>query len=279
MGRSHGDVQALITQGGGATTTAIHYAHLDHLGGTNVVSNASGALEETISYYPFGSSRLDQKSGSFDESKKFTGHEYDDQTGLYYMQARYQSPSIGRFVSEDPSFLDLGRPDFKQLYSQPLDLFLRNPQQLNSYTYVNNNPVINRDPDGRYWQVVAAVAMAAWDYVTTPLVDADATPEQIQSIQQKYTALNTASLLLPAGTTEKAATKGVQLVEKTAVKAASPNVLVQSVENASSKLGAWGGSNAGKVFSPQTRIEAYLEAHGLLCILWPTHKLAAGFWT
>ncbi len=91
-----------------ATTTTLHIIHTDHLGGTNVVTNASGTLEETLSYYPFGSSRLDTTTG-FTESKKFTGHEYDTETGLYYMQARYQNPSVGRFVSEDPSFLNVAQ--------------------------------------------------------------------------------------------------------------------------------------------------------------------------
>lgn len=144
------------TQGGGGGAPALHIIHTDHLGGTNVVSDANGTLEQTLSYYPFGSTRIDAKAGTFNERNKFTGHKFDDATGLYYMNARYQEPRIGRFVSEDPSFLDIGRPDFKQLYNQPLALFLATPQNLNSYSYVDNNPVTMRDPDGRegeyFWQ-------------------------------------------------------------------------------------------------------------------------------
>jgi hypothetical protein len=37
--------------------------------------------------------------GAFSETNKFTGHELEDESGLDYMQARYQKPEVGRFVS------------------------------------------------------------------------------------------------------------------------------------------------------------------------------------
>ena len=59
------------------------------------------------------------------------------------MQARYQNPAIGRFVSQDPSFLNIG-VDRKNDYIQ-----LSQPQKLNSYSYVENNPISMKDPDGK----------------------------------------------------------------------------------------------------------------------------------
>ena len=43
----------------GSTTTAkVYYIHDDPLGGTNVISNASGTLAEVLDYYPFGGIRV-----------------------------------------------------------------------------------------------------------------------------------------------------------------------------------------------------------------------------
>lgn len=58
--------------------------------------------------------------------------------GLYYFNARYQNPTIGKFVSQDPSARD--NPEN----------FLADPQQLNYYSYGRDNPIINTDPTGKY---------------------------------------------------------------------------------------------------------------------------------
>lgn len=66
------------------------------------------------------------------------------------MNARYQEPRIGRFVSEDPSHLALGdAKQLKQLTGQDLKAYLTDPQQLNSYSYVENNPLTKTDPTGQ----------------------------------------------------------------------------------------------------------------------------------
>src|SRR5215831_3141963 len=104
----------------GSTTTAkVYYIHDDALGGTNVVSNASGTVSQVIEYYPFGGTRLDDQTAAFGEQRRFTGHEFDTGTGLNYMNARYQDPVRGQFISEDPAVKAASR-----------DL-LQDPQQLN----------------------------------------------------------------------------------------------------------------------------------------------------
>lgn len=58
----------------------------------------------------------------------YTGRDYDSETGLQYYRARYYSPSIGRFLSEDPSRFTSGT--------------------INFYPYVTNDPIDFYDPSG-----------------------------------------------------------------------------------------------------------------------------------
>ncbi|MCI0711843.1 MAG: RHS repeat-associated core domain-containing protein [Chloroflexi bacterium] len=40
----------------------------------------------------------------------YTGQQYDDATGLYFLRARYYDPAIGRFLSQDPYPVNTGNP-------------------------------------------------------------------------------------------------------------------------------------------------------------------------
>jgi RHS repeat-associated protein len=133
-------------------STTVNFVHTDHLTGSNIVSDGSGAIIENMDYYPFGEIRIDDKTTSFNEQNKFTGHDYDALNGYSYMKARYQDGKIGRFISQDPVFLNIGSLDVKKQ-----KVLLSDPQQLNSYSYAENNPLKYVDPDGKQ----AVVAMPA----------------------------------------------------------------------------------------------------------------------
>lgn len=84
-------------------------------------------------------------SPTVDLNHRFTGQELDPETGLHYYGGRYYDQEIGRFASPDP-------------YVQEPD----NPQNVNRYTYVLNNPQNFVDPSGHFWELfVAAFAAAA----------------------------------------------------------------------------------------------------------------------
>lgn len=70
----------------------------------------------------------------------FTGKERDTESGNDYFEARYYSSAMGRFMSPDWSAKEDPVP-----YAH-----LDDPQSLNLYAYVRNNPLINTDPTGHY---------------------------------------------------------------------------------------------------------------------------------
>ncbi len=161
---------ATIETTGIATTT--NYIHTDHLGGTHVVTDSSGDMVQLLDYYPFGEARINETS-SFDEQRKFTGHEYDNDTDLTYANARYYDQGVGRFDSQDPVYLLIGAESFNDRFrnnwrfddknedaSQLVVLqYLQNPQYLNSYSYALNNPLKFIDPNGESVEISGALVV------------------------------------------------------------------------------------------------------------------------
>ncbi|MEK7806314.1 MAG: RHS repeat-associated core domain-containing protein, partial [Chloroflexota bacterium] len=125
------------------STGALRFYHPDHLGSSNVVTDATGALVELNEHTPYGSLR--RHEGPADVRHKFTGQHQDAGTGLVLFPARAYDPTLGRFLQPDPFVQD------------PAD-----PQTLNRYSYVRNNPLNLVDPSGYGWvrwiaRVVGAV--------------------------------------------------------------------------------------------------------------------------
>ncbi len=129
--------QPLLSRGGGGPTQRVHYMNDDHLVGPTTVIDEDGFLEETLDYYPYGSLRLKEQI-VYDTPHKFAGSVHDTNTELNYMNARYYQGSRGQFISQDPMFWQLP------------SALLADPQQLNSYSYARNNPLIYKDPLGLY---------------------------------------------------------------------------------------------------------------------------------
>ncbi len=91
---------------------------------------------------------------------KYAGEIFDEESGLYYLRARYYDPAQGRFISED---------SFEGKIADPLSL--------NLYTYCYNNPVMYVDNSGNGPTPLAIICGAVgtivgWsfgDYVATSL--------------------------------------------------------------------------------------------------------------
>lgn len=111
--------EPLVQVSSGGTIT---YLHHDRMGSIIAISDNSGAVTSSYKYSPWGESS--SMSGT---TFGFQGQRYDDETGLYYMKARYYDPETGRFLQPDP----IGYGD-----------------GLNMYRFAFNNPNNFSDPLG-----------------------------------------------------------------------------------------------------------------------------------
>jgi len=110
------------------TSSGVTYLHSDHL---HTTTNTTGAQTTSQRYYPFGQTR---GSNTVATTYRFTGQRWEDTIKLYYYNARWYHAGLGRFISADT------------IVPQP-----GNPQSLNRYSYVGNNPLKYTDPSGRWY--------------------------------------------------------------------------------------------------------------------------------
>ena len=99
------------------------------------LTNANGEVTKTYKYNAFGVEKDISESDT--NAFRYCGEYYDSESGTIYLRARYYDPTIGRFISRD-SFA--GKNE--------------DPLSLNLYTYCANNPIVNIDPTGHFWNIV-----------------------------------------------------------------------------------------------------------------------------
>lgn len=121
-----------------STATQTIYYHRDGLGSVVATSDQGGNIVGARTYDAWGNTLA--QTGNIPQYG-YTGRE-PDATGLVYYRARYYDPSIGRFISKDPS----GMPD-----------------GVNRYAYAANDPVNGTDPSGELLNFVGgAIANVAF---------------------------------------------------------------------------------------------------------------------
>jgi RHS repeat-associated protein len=165
----------------------VFYNFADHLGTARSIAEVpSGQTTATKCYdadlYPYGGERW--YTDTCDSHFKFTGKERDPESGLDNFGARYNGSNVGRFMSPDWSASPMGVP-----YARFGD-----PQTLNLYAYVRNNPLGHADSDGHCpWCELleglspAGIAIAA-ETLTIGAVKAYYTHKELQGIQESYNA-------------------------------------------------------------------------------------------
>jgi RHS repeat-associated protein len=133
----------IASRTGAATGTGpIFYYFADQLGTTRTITTGNGTgqtpgqLCYDADFTPYGqeiqySARL--QTTACPPNYRFTGYEFDSETGLNYAFARFYSPRLGRFLSTDPLIGSIG-----------------SLQSHNAYAYTRNNPLNATDPSGAF---------------------------------------------------------------------------------------------------------------------------------
>src|SRR5207302_11163860 len=96
----------------------------DGLGSTLGLADGTGTTQTSYTFEPFGNTTTSGSATT--NSFAYTGRELDA-TGLQFNRARYYSPQLQRFISEDPISFRGG---------------------INKYSYVGNSPLDRVDPSG-----------------------------------------------------------------------------------------------------------------------------------
>ncbi|NOT05220.1 MAG: DUF11 domain-containing protein [Anaerolineales bacterium] len=112
-----------------STNNKLYYILKDHLGSASVVTDASGVTVGEQRYYPYGETRW--TTGTIYTDQLFTGQREMAGLGIYDYGARFYLPKLGRFLSADTIVPNA-----------------YNPQDLNRFSYVRNNPIRYNDPTG-----------------------------------------------------------------------------------------------------------------------------------
>jgi RHS repeat-associated protein len=131
------------------SSSNVFYYFEDSLGSSRIITNSGGGVCYDADFFPFGAEQ-NVYLNTCPQNYKFTGKERDPETGLDDFEARYYSSALGRFITPDWS----AKPE-----PVPYANF-ENPQSLNQYLYVTNNPETLTDPNGHDGFTIAA------DFVT-----------------------------------------------------------------------------------------------------------------
>gem|GEM_PF-6555060 len=140
--------------------TQRRYYHYDGQMSTRQMTDDATAAEVKLEYV-YDAFGIDLLEGPFPEfvsvggfgqelptvnQYRYTGEQYDDDVGMYYLRARYYAPRQGRFATRDP-----------------FEGFRSDPMSLHKYLYAHGNPVMNRDPSGLHStpQIQAALSIKA----------------------------------------------------------------------------------------------------------------------
>lgn len=140
-------VETQTTASGAAIASPISRQRLqlsNHLGSASLELDETGSLISYEEYSPYGSSTYQAGRSAAEVSLRryrYTGKERDEENGFAYHGARYYAPWLSRWISSDPA--------------------TKTTTVINSYQYVDGNPVKKLDPNGQ-WGIEMHFAAVYW---------------------------------------------------------------------------------------------------------------------
>jgi len=147
------------------------YYLANHVDSVKVVTDDTGKILSRTEYLPYGETF--QQEGEIKFAAKYNGQALDEESDLYYYNARHYDPEIARFVTAD-SVID-GATSVKGW---------------NRYMYVGGNPIMYKDPTGHerrpgthIWEGGDDESNVIYGY-TVPLTDNQ------ERIKEKYEAID-----------------------------------------------------------------------------------------
>ena len=128
------------------------YYHYNGHGDVVALTDENGQQVASYTYDAWGNVLTSEAKTELAKSNPYgyAGYTYDAEIQQYYLMARYYHPGHGVFTSLDP---DPGDED--------------DPLTMNGYTYADNNPVMNVDPDGHWVWFAVGAGFAAYDAYKT----------------------------------------------------------------------------------------------------------------
>jgi RHS repeat-associated protein len=147
-----GDLPIATLQNG-----SVYNIHPDHLGTPRVITNAANTVIWKWESDPFGAAPAnddpDGDSVKFTYNLRFAGQYFDAETGKHYNYFRDYDPPSGRYIESDPIGLRGG---------------------LNTYAYVENDPITYFDPLGlKLWYADKASEAAMKSHIATMMKTSD----------------------------------------------------------------------------------------------------------
>jgi len=152
------------TSSNGHNINTILYYHNDHSGTPQALYTQQGALKWQATYSAFGEATITDNTVT--QNLRFAGQYYDQETQLHHNYFRDYNPKTGRYLQTDPIGLAGG---------------------LNSYAYVNGNPIMYVDPRGELWWFVPRLLWGVGKFI-------------VQRAMQNRAVMVTAKIASAAGT-------------------------------------------------------------------------------
>lgn len=129
-----------------------YFYHYNVHGDVIALTDSNGAIAAKYEYDAWGNPlKAEEGDQVKDNPFRYASYQYDSETGLYYLMARYYQPNQGVFLSIDPN-----PGDSDDILTQ------------NGYTYANDNPVRFTDPDGNWALDVAFMGYDLYQFKKKP---------------------------------------------------------------------------------------------------------------